>query len=158
MFIFFRRCRWHRWQTFIREYLREFSKKFEMIMMRYSEARGTLIYEKNLKPKISCQTPFKYFLFAAPFQTKCTLYTSHLVNISVRHSRCPATLSLACTHYEGHHHLYWRERGWAWSHISRHEENMEFYNYLLWKNPHQYIGATMFVAQIYWCYLCWQCQ
>ncbi len=59
MFIFFRRCRWHRWQTFIREYLREFSKKFEKIPMRYSEARGTLIYEKNLKSKISCQTPFK---------------------------------------------------------------------------------------------------
>ncbi len=30
-----------------------------MIPMRYSEARGTLIYEKNLKSKISCQTPFK---------------------------------------------------------------------------------------------------
>ena len=29
-------------------------------------------------------------------------------------------------------YLYWRERGWAWSQISRHEENMEFYNYLLW--------------------------
>ncbi len=58
IFIFFRRCRWHRWQTFIREYLREFSKKFEMIPIRYSEARGTLIYEKNLKSKISCQTPF----------------------------------------------------------------------------------------------------
>ncbi len=27
--------------------------------MRYSEARGTLIYEKKLKSKISCQTPFK---------------------------------------------------------------------------------------------------
>ncbi len=26
--------------------------------MRYSEARGTLIYEKNLMSKISCQTPF----------------------------------------------------------------------------------------------------
>jgi hypothetical protein len=26
--------------------------------MRYSEAQGTLIYEKNLKSKISCQTPF----------------------------------------------------------------------------------------------------
>ena len=30
-----------------------------MIPMRYSEAWGTLIYEKNLKSKISCQTPFK---------------------------------------------------------------------------------------------------
>jgi hypothetical protein len=27
--------------------------------MGYSEARGTLIYEKNLMSKISCQTPFK---------------------------------------------------------------------------------------------------
>ncbi len=62
-------------------------------------------------------------------------YTSQMVNISVRHSRCPATLSLACTRYEGHHHLYWRERGWLWSHISRHEESMEFYYYLLWQNP-----------------------
>jgi hypothetical protein len=26
--------------------------------MAYSGARGTLIYEKNLKSKISCQTPF----------------------------------------------------------------------------------------------------
>ncbi len=28
--------------------------------MGHSGARGTLIYEKNLKLKISCQTPFKY--------------------------------------------------------------------------------------------------
>ncbi len=27
--------------------------------MGYTGARGTLIYEKNLKPKILCQTPFK---------------------------------------------------------------------------------------------------
>ncbi len=27
--------------------------------MGYSGARGTLIYEKNPKAKISCQTPFK---------------------------------------------------------------------------------------------------
>ncbi len=70
IFIFFRRCRWHRWQTFIRKYHRKFSKKFEMIPMRYSEARGTLIYEKNLRSKISCQTPFK----SKPFQ-KCVLLT-----------------------------------------------------------------------------------
>ena len=30
-----------------------------MIPMRYSEAGGTVICEKNLKSKISCQTPFK---------------------------------------------------------------------------------------------------
>ncbi len=53
---------WHRWQTFISDYFREFSKKFETIPMRYSEARGKLIYEKNLKLKISWQTPFKALL------------------------------------------------------------------------------------------------
>jgi hypothetical protein len=31
-----------------------------MVLLGYSGARGTLIYEKNLKPKISCQTPFKH--------------------------------------------------------------------------------------------------
>jgi hypothetical protein len=30
-----------------------------MVQMGYSGARGTLIYEKNLMSKISCQTPFK---------------------------------------------------------------------------------------------------
>ncbi len=30
-----------------------------MALTGYSGARGTLIYEKNLKAKISCQTPFK---------------------------------------------------------------------------------------------------
>jgi hypothetical protein len=37
----------------------KFRKNFETILTEYSEARGTLIYEKNLKSKISCQTPFK---------------------------------------------------------------------------------------------------
>ncbi len=31
-----------------------------MVLLGYSGARGTLIYEKNLKPKISCQTPFNH--------------------------------------------------------------------------------------------------
>ncbi len=39
-----------------------FRKKFEMVLMVYSGARGTLIYEKNLKSKFSCQTPFNFFL------------------------------------------------------------------------------------------------
>jgi hypothetical protein len=30
-----------------------------MVLMEYSGARGTLIYEKNLMSKISCQTPLK---------------------------------------------------------------------------------------------------
>ncbi len=37
----------------------DFSKKFEMVLTGYSGAQGTLIYEKNLKSKISSQTPFK---------------------------------------------------------------------------------------------------
>ena len=41
------------------EYLREFLKKFKTIPIGYPEAQGTVIYEKNLKSKISCQTPFK---------------------------------------------------------------------------------------------------
>ena len=55
---------------FICEYLREFSKKFEMVLMGYSGIQGTLIYEKNLKAKISCQTPFKWVI--AKFGT-CTV-------------------------------------------------------------------------------------
>jgi hypothetical protein len=33
-------------------------KKIETALMGLSGARGTLIHEKNLKLKISCQTPF----------------------------------------------------------------------------------------------------
>ncbi len=33
-------------------------KKFETVLIGYSEARGTLIHEKNSKLKFSCQTPF----------------------------------------------------------------------------------------------------
>ncbi len=39
-------------------YSRISSKIFEMVLMGYSGARETLIYEKNLMSKISCQTPF----------------------------------------------------------------------------------------------------
>ncbi len=37
----------HSFATFISEYLRKFSKKFEMVLMGYSGDRGTLIYEKK---------------------------------------------------------------------------------------------------------------
>jgi hypothetical protein len=36
-----------------REYLREFSEKFEMAVVLYSDAWGKLIHEKNQKSKIS---------------------------------------------------------------------------------------------------------
>jgi hypothetical protein len=41
------------------EYLREFSKKFEMTLLLFSGAWGKVIHEKNLKQKISWHCPFK---------------------------------------------------------------------------------------------------
>ncbi len=38
--------------------------------MGYSGARGTLIYEKNLKAKISCQTPFNLFILSGLLYTR----------------------------------------------------------------------------------------
>ena len=55
----FRRCRWYRWCTLTCEYLREFSKKFETVLMWYSGAGGKLIHKKNQKQKISWHCPFK---------------------------------------------------------------------------------------------------
>jgi len=45
--------------TFSREYLREFSNKFEAVPMGYSGAWGKLIHEKNLNSNISWHCPFK---------------------------------------------------------------------------------------------------
>ncbi len=56
----FRRCRWHRGCTLTCEYLREFSKKFEMILMLISGAWGKVIHEKNLKQKISWHCPCSF--------------------------------------------------------------------------------------------------
>jgi hypothetical protein len=42
------------------EYLREFSTKFEMILMLLSGAWKKMIHEKNLKQKISWHCPFKH--------------------------------------------------------------------------------------------------
>ncbi len=64
-----RRCRWYRWCTFTCEYLREFSKKFEMVLMGYSGAGGKLIHEKNQKQKIS---------WHCPFNMQLTIYTVNL--------------------------------------------------------------------------------
>ncbi len=65
---------------------------------------------------VCCTYPFKYFSICSTNNNRFQLY---LVLIGP--------------------YLYWRERGWAWSQISRHEENVQFYNYLLliplWLNP-----------------------
>jgi hypothetical protein len=49
------------------EYLREFSKKFETVLMGYSGAGGKLIHEKNLTSKISWNCPLKG-------QSRCMFY------------------------------------------------------------------------------------
>jgi hypothetical protein len=54
--------------------------------MRYSEAQGTLIYEKNLKSKISCQTPFIWF---ETYQTSTAFFNHDILFrrkiINIRH-------------------------------------------------------------------------
>ncbi len=54
------RCCWYRWCTLTCEYLREFSKKFETVLMDYSGAGGKLIHQKNQKQKISWHCLFNY--------------------------------------------------------------------------------------------------
>ncbi len=60
IFLICHRCQRHRWSTLSCEYLREFSRKFETVLMGYSGAWGKLIDEKNQKQKISWHCPFKY--------------------------------------------------------------------------------------------------
>jgi hypothetical protein len=48
-------------------------EKPEMVLMGYSGARGTLIYEKNLKSKMSFQTPFKFTINTNQVDQTCTL-------------------------------------------------------------------------------------
>jgi hypothetical protein len=53
------RCQRHRWQTLSCDYLFEFSKKFETVLMEYSGAGGKLIHEKNQKQKSRDTVPLK---------------------------------------------------------------------------------------------------
>ncbi len=52
----FPQSRVNRWYTLTCEYLREFSKKFEMTLMLFSGAWGKVIHDKNLKSKKSRDT------------------------------------------------------------------------------------------------------
>jgi hypothetical protein len=49
-------CRWYRC-TLTCKYLREFSKKFETVLMGYSGSGGQLIHEKNQKQKFRGNVP-----------------------------------------------------------------------------------------------------
>ncbi len=51
-----------RWCTLSCQYLREFAKKFEMILIGYSGPWGKQIHAKNLRSKISWHCPFKGWL------------------------------------------------------------------------------------------------
>jgi hypothetical protein len=73
------------------------------------------------------------------------------------YKECPPYFSLVLPFLTG--------EGGAWSHISPHEKNMEkksaknctlyhVVNKSVWAD----IGAAIFVAPIYWSYLCWQHQ
>jgi hypothetical protein len=53
--------------TLIREYLREFSKKFKTAPMEYLWAWGTLIYEKNRKLEILVSAVSQGFLLLVFF-------------------------------------------------------------------------------------------
>ncbi len=59
VFIICHRCQWHRWCTLTCEYLREFSKKFEMVLMGYSGAGGKLIHKKTRSKKSRDTVPLK---------------------------------------------------------------------------------------------------
>jgi hypothetical protein len=51
--------------------------------MGYSRARGKLIYEKNMKSKISCQTPFNTkFIFQENFTSVDILKLTRLVRLA----------------------------------------------------------------------------
>ncbi len=57
------RCHWYRWCTLTREYLCDFSKKFETVYMEYSGVGGKLIHGKNQKQKNSWHCPFKVYFW-----------------------------------------------------------------------------------------------
>ncbi len=70
------RCRWHRWCTLSCEYLRKFSKKFEMALMVYSGAGGggTDSWKKKPEAKISWHCLFNFLLHAS-YDVHFTLYS-----------------------------------------------------------------------------------
>ncbi len=71
------RCRWYRWCILTYEYLREFSKKFEMVLMGYSGAGGKLIHEKNQKQRISWHCPCIAPMVWPFLSTTAQLYATH---------------------------------------------------------------------------------
>ncbi len=59
-----------------------------MAPKEYLGAWGTLIHEKNLKPKISCQTPFKHGKIRKSFFTNMYGRTPRLLWAVIEHPAC----------------------------------------------------------------------
>ncbi len=70
------RCRWYWWCTLTCEYLREFSKKFETVLMGYSWAGGKLTHEKNQKQKSRDTVPLKSTFFERRIASLKSKYAS----------------------------------------------------------------------------------
>ncbi len=69
-------CRWHWWCTLTCEYLREFSKKFETVLMGHSGAEGKLIHKKTRSKKSRDTVPLSLdsSWFMKPWKiTRCML-------------------------------------------------------------------------------------
>ncbi len=97
------RCRWHRWCTLSREYLRKFSKKFEMAVLVYSDAWGKLIHEKNQKSKISWHCPFNKHL-------EILLHCWVIWKVAFRASPSPSRAShLGDSFAQGIHIFMWKK-------------------------------------------------
>ncbi len=63
---FYRRCRWHQWYRFIREYLPEVKTKFLPVPIEYSEARGHWFMKKSWSKKSRVRLPLKHFALHIP--------------------------------------------------------------------------------------------
>ncbi len=62
IFFICHRCQRHQWSTLSCEYLRDFWKKFEMVLMGYSGAGGKLILKKTRSKKSRDTVPLKPLL------------------------------------------------------------------------------------------------
>jgi hypothetical protein len=70
--------------------------------MGYSGARGTLIYEKNLKSKISCQTPFnETYMRRSGVWEELLLVDSRVQNVSVENEGLSLSFANICAKWNG---------------------------------------------------------
>ncbi len=95
IFLICHRCHRHRWSTLSCEYLREFSKKFEMVPLDYSGAGGKLIDVKNQKQKISWHCPFTSLL--SPEKILTHGLSENAATIFLKHERIRKTCT--CTQW-----------------------------------------------------------